>query len=197
MIEYRVEPAMIEWKRGYYVPNAFTANPMVSVCPGGARIDVIESPAPAHDSASYRIRRFSPDGALLGPVVVGTIKARSMPPGFVDSVQRRFVGAYIRRGDISESDYMAIVHRAIPQRRFARAFDNAMCAGDGALWLHLAGGGQSWVILDTSNVFTGSVDLPPNSRPGYATRDRVWLIQRDEFDVPSIVRYKLERPKAR
>ena len=118
-----------------------------------------------------------------------------MPPGFVDSVQRSFARGFIRTGAISESDYMAVVHGAIPQRRFHRVFDDAMCAGDGEVWIHLAGAGTSWVILDASNTFKGCVEFPPNSQLGYATRDRVWLIQRDEFDVPSIVRYKLERTK--
>jgi hypothetical protein len=195
VVEYPLVPDVLEIQRGTYVRNTFADNPVVSVCPGGARFDVIESRAPANDSAAYSIRRFSADGTPLGPVVAGKMKARPMPLGLVDSVQEVFGRGYIRMGTISESDYMAVVHRAIPQRRFYRVFDSAMCAGDGDVWLHVAGGGQLWVILDATNTFKGSVDFPPNSQLGYATRDRVWLIQRDESDVPSIVRYKLERTK--
>jgi hypothetical protein len=194
--EHRLVPPGLEITRGVFVRNTFVDNPMVVVCPGSARFDIVESPAPENDSASFRIRRFSADGTPVGPPVAGTFKARSMPPGLVDSVQRSFARVYIRTGVISESDYLDIVHRAIPQRRFHRVFDAAMCASNGDLWLRLAGTGASWVILDASNTFKGTVDFPPHSQLGSVTGNHVWLIQRDEVDVPSIVRYKLERPRA-
>jgi hypothetical protein len=195
VVEHRLVSEVLEIQRGVYIRNTFADNPVVSVCPGSARFDVVDSRAPAVDSASYRIRRFSAEGTPLGPGVSGTIKPRLMPSGHVDSVQRSYARGYIRTGVISESDYLDIVHRAIPQRRFHRVFDSAVCARNGDLWLHLAGDRPLWVILDASNVFKASVELPPNSQLGYATGDRVWVIQRDELDVPSIVRYKLERPK--
>ena len=168
--EYRLMPEALEIKKGMYVRNTFVDNPVVSVCPGSARFDVVESPAPVSDSASYRIRRFSADGMSLGPASIGTIRARPMPSGFVDSVQRTFVRGYIRTGVISEAEYTDIVHRAIPQRRFHRVFDSAMCAANGDVWLHLAGGGASWLIYWTRRTPSGeawnfrrmpSWDLPP------------------------------------
>jgi hypothetical protein len=48
-------------------------------------------------------------------------------------------------------------------------------------------------VLDERGNEIGIVTLPHRSHFAGGTRDRVWIVERDEDDVPSLVRYRVAR----
>lgn len=65
------------------------------------------------------------------------------------------------------------------------------------VWLHLDLGtgapNERWVILDTNGKPVGAVDLPPGTQILWSRKDAFWTVQRDEMDVPWLVRYRMEK----
>ena len=64
---------------------------------------------------------------------------------------------------------------------------------DGRTWIGLYGGedGEPWLILDSHGEPVGRVTLPAGVRLRVAKGDHIWGTERDEFDVESIVRFRL------
>ena len=67
-----------------------------------------------------------------------------------------------------------------------------MVAGrDGTVWIALADreGERPYLVLDPRGDPIGRVAVPARSRIAEAERGRIWVVERDEFDVESLVRY--------
>jgi hypothetical protein len=65
---------------------------------------------------------------------------------------------------------------------------------DGSLWLTRedeAGSTQRWSIIDARGSALGTVDLPRSQYPIRIDGDTFFVIDRDEFDVPWLVQYRL------
>ncbi len=65
---------------------------------------------------------------------------------------------------------------------------------DHRVWLGLrpTSRGKPWLVLDAAGVATALVALPVNSSVQAADGNRVWVVESDELDVESIVRYRLD-----
>lgn len=66
-------------------------------------------------------------------------------------------------------------------------------ASNGSLWIPLRYTGQrrSHYVLDPAGDPLGTADLPRNVSVMVADAEHVWGLELDEFDIPSIVRYRL------
>jgi len=72
-------------------------------------------------------------------------------------------------------------------------------ANDGALWLRREDDGgpvYRWLVLDDEGRARGQVELPRRARPGWSRGDLLVTIEQDAFDVPWLVRYRIQRPRA-
>lgn len=67
---------------------------------------------------------------------------------------------------------------------------------DGSLWIRRRGPADAdtkrWVVVGPRGQVRGQIELPPTARPRTAVDDRVWVVEPDEFDVPWLVRYRIE-----
>lgn len=65
---------------------------------------------------------------------------------------------------------------------------------DGTTWISLANrdGERPYLVLDPDGAPLGRVHVSDRSRIAEAERDRIWVIEKDEFDVESLVRYAVE-----
>ena len=51
--------------------------------------------------------------------------------------------------------------------------------------------GKRWLVLSRNGDPVGEVLLPPNLTLQVADSEHIWCTQRDEFDVQSLVRFRL------
>jgi hypothetical protein len=67
---------------------------------------------------------------------------------------------------------------------------------DGRLWLRRGDvGGETipWLVLDPDGFPTGVLDLPRSDfRIAWTREDLLWAIELDAFDVPWLVRYRIQ-----
>ncbi len=65
---------------------------------------------------------------------------------------------------------------------------------DNTLWIrmHDTAEGRPYRILDPSGELVGTLTLPLNSRIAVADLHQIWVIEIDELDVESVVRYRLQ-----
>jgi hypothetical protein len=65
---------------------------------------------------------------------------------------------------------------------------------DNTLWIrmHDTEAGRPYRILDPSGELVGTLTLPLNSRIAVADLRQIWVIEIDELDVESVVRYRLQ-----
>jgi len=65
---------------------------------------------------------------------------------------------------------------------------------EGRSWVALEGAGETrWLILDESFRPLAALDVPPSFEPVVVDGDVVWGIERNEFQVPQVVRYRVVR----
>jgi hypothetical protein len=64
---------------------------------------------------------------------------------------------------------------------------------DGTLWIRMRDTetGRPYRVLDPGGEPIGSLTLPLDARIAVADRNNVWVIERDDLDVESLVRYRL------
>jgi len=64
---------------------------------------------------------------------------------------------------------------------------------DGTLWIRLrdTGEGRPYLVLAPDGSLEGLAMFPTNASVYAADRDAVWTVELDEFDVPSVVRYRV------
>jgi hypothetical protein len=64
----------------------------------------------------------------------------------------------------------------------------------GAVWILLSGeepDASRWIVVGEEGEVRGLVDLPDGAYPRWTTQDQVWLVERDVFDVPWLVGYRI------
>ena len=68
---------------------------------------------------------------------------------------------------------------------------------DGSIWIERpdTGGERVYFAIAPDGEPLGTVELPRSSRLASADRTRVWILERDENDVESVVRYRVRRPR--
>jgi hypothetical protein len=68
-------------------------------------------------------------------------------------------------------------------------------ANDGGIWLMReedGGSTQRWTIIEADGTLTGTVTLDRTTFPIWMDSETFFVIERDEFDVPWLVRYRLQ-----
>jgi hypothetical protein len=161
----------------------------------------------------------SPDGGLIATVTTSVFGASqgSVSVTLVneqgDQVYRRefpFEGVPIPRHVID-----SVLRVRIERARFAevkRAYETQvrglvpsayppveelLVGNDHRVWIGLrpTSHGTPWLVLDETGAPGGIVTLPANSSIQAADDKHIWAIEQDEFDVESVVRYRLERQR--
>lgn len=70
---------------------------------------------------------------------------------------------------------------------------------DGTVWIEVPSGTadeRSYLVIDSRGDAVGTLALPANSRISVAEMNRIWVLERDENDVQSVVRYRLDWSKS-
>ena len=99
------------------------------------------------------------------------------------------------RHDLSPPE-MRVLERAYRTLEFFPPLRGVGTGADGTTWLYVRTGVDSfeWEVLDPSGRSVARVQPPPRGNMRWAGTDAMWFVERDELDVPYLVRYAIRRP---
>lgn len=169
-----------------YGPIPFVPRPTWTVSPGGSRLGILTTDMAAAEP-SYRVYVVD----ATGDVVIDRSFAfvpEPIPAERIDSA----IEARVSRMDASYRDEMrAKMHAAAPSV-FGEA-GQLVIGSDDRVWVGMRrrADGTRWVALSPAGDPVGEIVLPPGVRLAAADAEHIWCIERDEFDVESVVRYRL------
>jgi hypothetical protein len=108
------------------------------------------------------------------------------------------------RGRLSTSDSLRLfeAYRSAQQlpphhRPIWPPFVVGEAAREGTLWTKLDPddpGANRWLVFRQDGEPWGTLSLPMGDFPRWSGRDQLWIMERDDFDVPWLVRYRVTTP---
>jgi hypothetical protein len=188
----------------YFVPRPPAPQPITETLADG-RI-VVEGPPPAAEGAAeLRVTHLT----LAGDTVFGRAY-RYRPRPFDEAAlaelawrSARTPGGGIRMVDgvampdpVAEDSLAAFerIRDAMDFPPFQPPVQHVRTGADGSIWLMREEDGgteQRWTVLDAAGELVGEVVLDRTVFPIRTGTEEVWVRERDDFDVPWLVRYRL------
>jgi len=169
----------------------FTSPPQLAVAPDGNRFAILT--VDQREGGSYKV--------LVMAVTGDTILNRSypfdpvsIPQSAIDSALAEF-DQPVREGPTNLNERF----KAMARDRMPSVYSpvQAIRIGlDNTIWIDrpTADGRRSAMVLDERGDSIGAVLIPERSRIQQANRSHVWMTERDEFDLASVVRYRVNGP---
>lgn len=180
---------------GSYARQPFADGPLWSFVPGERATIRVDREAPrTADDASFLVTKLSFSGDTLftrefsfepEPVtqaeVDSVLDARAAPIG-----ERGFLGA-------TEAQARDWAERTLYRPPFEPLVRDMTVGRDGSIWLQrtVEADSASWLVLDPTGAPRAEVALPAGFDLLEANRDHAWGQERDELDVPYLVRYRV------
>jgi hypothetical protein len=173
----------------------FDDSTVLRVSPDGKRVVLVERSAPlSGEPSSFTVLSLD----AFGDTIFG--RAVSYRP---QRLTRDVVEGVIRIPDpalLSRYPSLAAARDAIRSAIRIPAWQppvsEVLVGRDHTLWLRLADrgtGSVEWLVLDEQGSALGRLVLPPTLQILQAQRTQVWGVIHDEFDVPFVVRYRMEK----
>lgn len=167
----------------------FYPRPRWSAAPDGSRIGSLTTDLSGPEAGTFRVSVYDEWGE---PVFSRAypFTGISIPEGVVDSVLEA-------RAERTRNTELKRVYQTDMKHRVPPVYPpvEAIVLGvDGRTRIGLYGGeeGEPWLVLDPQGEPLGQVTLPAGVRLWVADGDYIWGTERNDFDVESIVRYRLE-----
>jgi len=156
--------------------------------PEELRIRVV---TPSGDDAAVHTLRFPPrpvsrqvrDSILdAGVTAIAALAERLRAQGIPEGSFR----ASITRDEVAREVYLPTHYP--PVRRI-------LAGGDGSIWLVRTEGTERgpWLVLGDDGAPAFQLHLPDGVTPRFATADAVWGTSRDDFDIPYVIRWNVQR----
>jgi hypothetical protein len=149
-------------------------------------------------SGVLTVTRTTPAGDTVMHGGVG-YAPRAVTPEFLDSVaDQRPRGLRLPASDSAElARFTRSVMQWPPHHQPTVQWE---ASDEGTIRLRLSEADASanrWVVFTGDGRVRGLVDLEPATRIQWLEGDRMWVVETDAFEVPWLVRYRLEDPPAR
>ncbi len=119
-----------------------------------------------------------------------------MTSGFIDSVIKSVSERASRRTFPNRREAARAIRDVLYQPDFLPPVTGAVIGRDGTVWIKresIPGDSIAWNVIDELGNMVGVLTLPKNLRVRQVQRDLVWAVELDEFDVPYVVRFRVER----
>ncbi|HUF67497.1 MAG TPA: hypothetical protein VMM79_02510 [Longimicrobiales bacterium] len=170
----------------------FALQPQLVFAVDGSRIAFLTADQSTAD-ATYSLTVLDADGELLFARDYSS-PGEAIPPAAVDSA----IAAMAPPGQPREEGSDPSRFQALARERMPAVYtpvERVMLALDSTTWLTMraTADGTEAIVLDAHGTLVSTVPLPPRSRVQNATATHVWMTETDEFDLVSIVRYRIER----
>jgi len=187
----------------YQVPQPPTRLPMWY-----GRVDghlTLETPWPEGPEGTFTVSRVGLDGDTVFShtftYLTEPYTDRDLEEAARSNAERQnmFIGG-MPAGAVGDSvDTRRVTERLLDEidfPPFRPDIASAVDTPDGHLWVQRRGESgdetRGWVIISPDGRLRGRLELPATSRPRAADADHVWMTETDDFDVPWLVRYRIE-----
>ena len=180
---------------GMYRPQPYADGPLWAFAARRRAVIVVDREAPTvADGATFAVSLISFEGDTLfqrsypyEPVPTRQEVADSILGEVAEMIgERGFLGA-------TSSTARAWAELGLYRPKFRPPVEAMIVADDGSIWLSrgTTGGGGSvqWLVLDEDGRPLASVDLPSGLTLLTVSPPALWATERDEFDVPYLVRF--------
>jgi hypothetical protein len=162
----------------------FYPAPEWGVAPDGSRIAVMTMDISGREGGTFRVDVFDPSGGRIFSRTFPFEGVR-IPDQVVDSVMEPRAARLSGLGIVRE------IRNRIPP--VYPPVEKIVLGMDGRTWVQLYDGGkqEQWLILGETGNPQGRVFLPARTALHVADAAHVWALERDEWDVESIVRFRI------
>lgn len=183
--------------RSWSTSVPYLIRPFTAVAQNGSRIAFAET-TPSDNGGFIRVTVMAGMG--------DTLLSRSYPfsgvrlkRSTVDSAIRVVMARYQpdRNGRLQAPPDVVVelenrLRAAMPT--FAAPVSGLLVGIDNSIWLGLerSSEGRRYLVLDERGDPVGTVTVPFNASLNAASRDQIWVTERDQDDLPSLVRYRLQ-----
>jgi hypothetical protein len=166
----------------------FFPRPLWAVAPGGDRIAVVTTQTSGAEEGSFYLRVTDERGAGLVERRIAFQPVR-ISRHVADSAIQATVGR------IQPPEVARIVEREI-RERMPQAYPpvhTLLIGSDRRIWLGLrvTEQGAPWLVLDSGGDPVGRVFLPSNQAVRAADAEHLWVTERDELGVESVIRLRI------
>lgn len=157
----------------------------------GDQVVIERSVASTEASGVFRVTRLS----SVGDTVFARefkYRPRAVSGSFLDSLVESHIDNLPSSWD--RSGWESAVREALPGIEYHPPVTEHWIAEDKSVWLRLnraEGDNLSWVVVGPDGTLRGIVSLPGSAEIEWSEGDKLWTVERDELDVPWLVRYRL------
>src|SRR5690606_14288668 len=97
----------------------------------------------------------------------------------------------LRSERLKDHELLELIRDRLDETEFYPPLTEMVIGRDGTLWVGLAGQSEAvpYFALAADGAPLGRIELPAGSRVAGGDEESIWVIERDEFDVESLVRY--------
>lgn len=163
----------------------------VGIAPDGSSFVRAEYDPAETDTASVRLVRYTPDGDTLAAGFIEIPRA-IVNAGTADSLVNRTVERVARVAGTESRARRDIAGVFSVPERFP-PIRSLMVDADARAWLEVERGESShWLLVDQSLAPLAWVALPGSFTPSVAEGQHVWGVERDQFDVPRVLRLRID-----
>jgi hypothetical protein len=175
--------------RGSVASQPFAVSASHAISPDGRYSAVAIPMAEDADSAGIMVTAFGADGDTA---FSRTYRVRGVPiPRAVgDSV----VAARANEIQPRSPELAAAIRAQARIPKYYPSLESMLIGRDGCIWIQYPthANARAYLGIDANGDVLGTLILPRTSRLAVAQRDRIWITERDENDVQSIVRYRVD-----
>ncbi|HUP19341.1 MAG TPA: hypothetical protein VM778_05235 [Gemmatimonadota bacterium] len=164
----------------------FVAKPLSAPSPDGARLVVVTPHVQGPQAETFHVLAVSAEGDTLFSRSY-PFEGVPIPPSVADSIIGERVASARRLDPALAAEYQKVVQ--VPP--FFPPFVDILVDRDDVLWLRTVD--RSYLAFDADGHPLGRLARPRGTILA-AGGGSVWLLEHDDYDVPSLVRYRLESP---
>lgn len=201
-VERHNEYAMLESAGGVtFVRQPFTDTPLWEVTPDGSHLVIVTRPAATSAArAEFLVRKIHFSGRTVFSGRYPYVPRPLSPREVAEATGEQAEGlANSRVPGPPEAAARAALQSAFYRPRFRPPVTTLLSGGDGTTWLRReeTGGQVLWWVLDPGGSYLATVLLPAALEVRYADRTQIWGVERDELDVPRVVRLRVSASRGR
>jgi hypothetical protein len=177
-----------------YVTRPVQTSGLWAVSPVDGSVIIVDRPiATGGEEARFRVQRLrSASDTIFNRNYLYT--PRQIPQAAIDSI----LGRAAIFGDNPVPPEMLRQYRdQLGSLRFDAPVSQLLAGRDGTIWLRREQLGLQqveWLVLDEAGNPIAVFQMPASVRIVQAERGRLWAVENDEFDIPYVVRYSVQRP---
>lgn len=179
-----------------YFPQPFTDSPLDAVAPDGSSLVVVRrNAATAPERTVFSIQRTDASGRVT---LSRNYSYRPLP--LTSAAVDRALDEHVRglgQTRIRTPEAAALrrqLREHLYRPRFLPPVTALVLGRDGTIWLRREDLGRSmawWHVLDARGRIIARAWVPANLDVRYADRTQFWAVERDENDVPTLVRFRI------